>query len=51
MAQWNKTTQDFSKSDERSLFEVFNVATSDGQQVTETKSFSSIYWKYYSFYW
>ena len=33
MAQWNKTTQDF-LNQERSLFEVFNVATIDGQQVT-----------------
>ena len=38
MAQWNKTTQDF-LNQERSLFEVFNVATSDGEQVTEINRF------------
>jgi len=38
MAQWNKNTQDF-LNQERSLFEVFNVATSDGEQVTETNRF------------
>ena len=38
MAQWNKNTQDF-LNQERSLFEVFNVATSDGLQVTETNRF------------
>ena len=38
MAQWNKTTQDF-LNQERSLFETFNVATSDGEQVTETNRF------------
>ena len=38
MAQWNKNTQDF-LNQERSLFEVFNVATSDGEQVTEINRF------------
>ena len=38
MAQWNKTTQDF-LNQERSLFEVYNVATSDGEQVTEINRF------------
>ena len=33
MAQWNKHNQDY-LNQERSLFEVFNVATSDGEQVT-----------------
>jgi len=33
MAQWNKNEQDY-LNQERSLFEVFNVATIDGQQVT-----------------
>ena len=33
MAQWNIQTQDY-LNQERSLFEVFNVATIDGQQVT-----------------
>ena len=38
MAQWNKTTQDF-LNQERSLFEVFNVATSDGEQVSAENPF------------
>jgi|DEB0MinimDraft_10_1074344.scaffolds.fasta_scaffold29547_2 hypothetical protein len=38
MAQWNKNEQDY-LNQERSLFEVFNVATSDGEQVTETNRF------------
>jgi hypothetical protein len=38
MAQWNKNTQDF-LNQERSLFEVFNVATSDGEQVTVDNPF------------
>ena len=38
MAQWNKTTQDF-LNQERTLFEVFNVATSDGEQVTVDNPF------------
>ena len=33
MAQWNKNQQDY-LNQERTLFEVFNVATIDGQQVT-----------------
>ena len=33
MAQWNKHNQDY-LNQERSLFEVFNIATSDGEQVT-----------------
>ena len=33
MAQWNKNEQDY-LNQERTLFEVFNVATSDGEQVT-----------------
>ena len=33
MAQWNKNEQDY-LNQERSLFEVFNVATKDGQQVS-----------------
>ena len=33
MAQWNITTQDY-LNQERSLFEVFNVATTDGEQVS-----------------
>jgi hypothetical protein len=38
MAIWNKNTQDF-LNQERSLFEVFNVATSDGEQVTVDNPF------------
>jgi hypothetical protein len=38
MAQWNITTQDY-LNQERSLFEVFNVATKDGQQVTFNNPF------------
>ncbi len=38
MAQWNKNNQDY-LNQERSLFEVYNVATSDGEQVTETNRF------------
>ena len=38
MGIWNKTTQDF-LNQERSLFEVFNVATSDGEQVTVDNPF------------
>jgi hypothetical protein len=38
MAQWNKNTQDF-LNQERSLFEVYNVATSDGEQVTVDNPF------------
>ncbi len=38
MAQWNITTQDY-LNQERSLFEVYNVATKDGQQVTFNNPF------------
>ena len=38
MAQWNKNTQDF-LNQERSLFEVFNVATKDGEQVSVDNPF------------
>jgi hypothetical protein len=33
MAQWNKNEQDY-LNQERTLFEVFNVATKDGEQVS-----------------
>jgi hypothetical protein len=38
MAQWNKNTQDF-LNQERTLFEVFNVATKDGEQVSYSNPF------------
>ena len=38
MAIWNITTQDY-LNQERSLFEVFNVATKDGQEVDEYNRF------------
>jgi hypothetical protein len=38
MAQWNIQTQDY-LNQERSLFEVFNVATSDGEQVSVENPF------------
>ena len=38
MAQWNIQNQDY-LNQERSLFEVFNVATSDGEQVTVDNPF------------
>ena len=38
MAQWNITTQDY-LNQERSLFEVYNVATKDGQEVDQYNRF------------
>ena len=38
MAQWNITTQDY-LNQERSLFEVVGVASSDGQVISETNRF------------
>ena len=38
MAQWNKNEQDF-LNQERTLFEVFNVATKDGEQVSVDNPF------------
>jgi hypothetical protein len=38
MAQWNKNTQDY-LNQERTLFEVFNVATKDGEQVSVDNPF------------
>jgi sorbitol-specific phosphotransferase system component IIA len=38
MAQWNKNEQDY-LNQERTLFEVFNVATKDGQQVSVDNPF------------